>query len=213
MDTKLATMALRGLTLPEPTRKEIRKTGIHCRATIQRVYQQQSRRWALRGEEAGGAVASIGHYVGFTGADGQPLPWTQRIQNFMPNGVHAVIITPELCRLEMFRYENTYDVLITRHTLSPHQNTRPEIVSKIIFFRRAGTLSTELWGKDSAFRGGAVPSFFKKNGEEEILPSTLLDALLKVTEAVCCVGCKHSHLLEMGAPPCHLEHSFAEVGV
>ena len=131
----------------------------------------------------------------------------------MPNGVHAVVIAPELWRVEMFRYENTYDVLITRHTLSPHQNTRPEIVSKIIFFRRAGTLSTELWGKDSAFRGGAVPSFFKKNGEEQILPSTLLDALLKVTEAVCCVGCKHSHLLEMGAPPCHLEHSFAEVGV
>ena len=49
MDTKLATMALRGLTLPEPTRKEIRKTGVYCRATIQLVYQQQSRRWALRG--------------------------------------------------------------------------------------------------------------------------------------------------------------------
>jgi hypothetical protein len=59
MDTKLATMALRGLTLPELTRKEIRKTGIYCRATIQLVYQQQSRRWAVRGEEAGGAVASI----------------------------------------------------------------------------------------------------------------------------------------------------------
>ena len=213
MDTKLAAMALRGLTLPEPTRKEIRKTGVYCRATIQLVYQQQSRRWALRGEEAGGAVASIGHYVGFTGADGQPLPWTQRIQNFMPNGVHAVIITPELCRLEMFRYENTYDVLITRHTLSPHQNTRPQIESKIVFFRRAGTLTTELWGKDSAFRGGAVPSFFKKNGEEEPPPATVLDALLKVTEAVCCIGCKHSHLLEMGALPCHLKNSFAEVGV
>ena len=96
----------------------------------------------------------------------------------------------------MFRYENTYDVLITRHTLSPHQDMRPEIESKIVFFRRAGTLTTELWGKDSAFRGGAV-----------------LDALLKVTEAVCCVGCKHSHLLEMGAQPCYLKQSFAEVGV
>ncbi|RSL14698.1 hypothetical protein EDE15_0160 [Edaphobacter aggregans] len=213
MDTKLATMALRGLTLPEPTRKEIRKTGIYCRATIQLVYQQQSRRWALRGEEAGGAVASIGHYVGFTGADGQPLPCTQRIQNFMPNGVHVVIITPELCRLEMFRYENTYDVLITRHTLSPHQDTRPQIESKIVFFRRAGTLTTELWGKDSAFRGGARPRFFKKNGEEELPPATVLDALLKVTEAVCCVGCKHSHLLEMGARPCYLKQSFSEVGV
>ena len=67
-------------------------------------------------------------------------------------------------------------------------------------------------GKDSAFRGGAVPSFFKKNGEEEIPPTPLLDALLKVTEAVCCVGCKHSHLLEMGAMTYHSKQSFAEVG-
>jgi hypothetical protein len=213
MDPKLATMALRGLMLPEPTRKEIRKTGIYCRAIIQRVYQQQSRRWALRGEEAGGSVASIGHYIGFAGADGQPLRWTQRIQNFMPNGVHAVVIAPELWRVEMFRYENTYDVLITQHTLSSHQNTRPEIESKIVFFRRAGTLTTELWGKDSAFRGGAVPSFFKKNGEEDLPPAMLLEALLKVTEAVCCVGCRHSHLLEMGAMTCHSKQSFAEVGV
>jgi hypothetical protein len=213
MDTKLAIMALHGLTLPEPTRKEIRKTGVYCRSTIQLVYQLQSRRWALRGEEAGGAVASIGHYVGFTDPDGQPLPWTQRIQNFMPNGVHAVVVAPELCRVEMYRYENTYDVLITRHTLSPHQNARPKIESKIVFFRRAGTLTTELWGKDSAFLGGARPFFFKKNGEEELPPATALDALLKVTEAVCCVGCKHSHLLEMCALPCHLKHSLAEVGV
>lgn len=199
MDTKLATMAQRGLTLPELTRKEIRRTGIFSRATIQLVYQQQSRRWALRGEEAGGAVASLGHYVGFTGADGRPLTWMQRIQNFMPNGVHAVVIAPELCRVEMFRYENTYDVLITKHSLSSQQSARPTIDHSIVFFRRAGSLATELWGKDSAFRGGAMPRFFKKNGEEELPPDIFNDALLKITEAVCCVGCKHSHLLEAGS--------------
>ena len=198
-DTKLATMAHRGLTLPEPTRKEIRRTGIFSRATLQLVHQQQSQRWALRGEEAGGAVASLGHYVGFTGTDGTPLAWMQRLQNFMPNGIHAVAIVPELCRVEMFRYENTYDVLITRHFLSTQQGSRPQIESSIVFFRRAGTLATELWGKDSAFRGGAVPRFFKKNGEEEVPPNTFIDALLKITEAVCCVGCKHSHLLEVGS--------------
>lgn len=199
MDTKLATMAQRGLTLPEPTRKEIRRTGIFSRATIELVRQQQSHRWVLRGEEAGGAVASLGHYVGFTGADGCPLAWMQRIQNFMPNGIHAVAIAPELCRVEMFRYENTYDVLITKHSLSMQQGSRPHIESSIVFFRRAGSLATELWGKDSAFRGGAMPRFFKKNGEEELPPNAFIDALLKVTDAVCCVGCKHSHLLEVGS--------------
>ncbi len=198
MNKQLALMAQRGLTLPELTRKEIRKTGIFSRATLQVVYQQQSRRWALRGEEAGGAVASLGHYVGFSRTDGSPLPWMQRIQNFMPNGVHAVVIEPELCRIEMFRYENTYDVLITRHSLSGQHGTRPQMESSILFFRRAGMLATELWGKDSAFRGGAMPRFLKRNGEDELPPVAFLDALLKVTEAVCCIGCKHSHLLELG---------------
>ena len=199
MDTKLATLAHRGLTLPEPTRKEIRRTGIFSRATLQLVHQQQSNRWALRGEEAGGAVASLGYYVGFTGSDGRPLAWMQRVQNFMPNGVHAVVIAPELCRVEMFRYENTYDVLVTRHSLREHGGGRPLVESSIVFFRRAGTLATELWGKDAAFRGGAMPRFFNKNGEEELPRHSFLDALLKVTEAVCCVGCKHSHLLEAGS--------------
>ena len=199
MDTKLAMLAYRGLTLPEPTRKEIRRTGIFSRATLQLVHQQQSNRWALRGEEAGGAVASLGYYVGFTGSDGRPLAWMQRVQNFMPNGVHAVVIAPELCRVEMFRYENTYDVLVTRHSLREHGGGRPQVESSIVFFRRAGTLATELWGKDAAFRGGAMPRFFKKNGEEELPRHSFLDALLKVTEAVCCVGCKHSHLLEAGS--------------
>lgn len=200
MDTKLATMAHRGLTLPEPTRKEIRRTGIFSRATLQPVHQQQPNRWALRGEESGGAVASLGYYVGFTATTGQPLAWMQRVQNFMPNGIHAVVIAPELCRVEMFRYENTYDVLITRHSLrSQQQGARPQIKSSIAFYRRAGTLATELWGKDAAFRGGAIPRFFKKNGEEELPPHIYLDALLKITEAVCCVGCKHSHLLQAGS--------------
>jgi len=198
MDKRLALMAQRGLTLPELTRKEIRKTGIFCRATLQVVYQQQSRQWALRGEESGGAVASIGHYVGFCGVDGRSLAWIERVQNFMPNGVHAVLIEPEFCRVEMYRYENTYDVLITRHSLSGPQGARPHFESSIVFFRRAGTLATELWGKDSAFRGGALPRFLKRNGEDELPPEAFLDALLKITESVCCVGCKHCHLLEQG---------------
>ena len=84
MDKRLAQIALRGLTLPEPTRLEIRKTGIFSRATVEPVFQENARRWALRGEEAGGAVSSLGHYVGFCGPTGEALTWTQRVQNFMP---------------------------------------------------------------------------------------------------------------------------------
>jgi hypothetical protein len=198
MDKKLANIAQRGLTLPELTRKELRETGIFCRAALAIVHQQHARRWALRGEEAGGAVASMGHYVGFTTTTGQSLAWMQRVQNFMPNGIHAIVIEPEFCRVEMFRYENTYDVLITKHSIVDHQNGTPQLESSIVFFRRTGTLSTELWGKDSAFRGGAMPRFFRRNGEEMPPPESFIDPLLRIAEAVCCVGCKHSHLLELG---------------
>ncbi len=200
MDPKLATLAQRGLTLPEPTRKEILKTGIFCRPTLELVYQQQNKRWALRGEESGGAVALLGHYAGFADVEGRPIAWMQRVQNFMPNGVHAVVIEPAFCRVEMFRYENTYDVLITRHSLTGEGQKRPRIASEIVYYRRAGTLATELWGKDAAFRGGASPRFFRRNGEEELPPEKFIDSLLKVTEAVCCVGCKHTHLLELSVP-------------
>ncbi len=127
MDKRLAQIASRGLTLPEPTRLKIRKTGIFSRATVEPVFQEQARRWALRGEEAGGAVSSLGHYVGFCGATGEALTWTQRVQNFMPNGVHAIVIEPEMCRVQMFRYEHTYDVLITRHWLTDTGGRRPQM--------------------------------------------------------------------------------------
>ena len=133
------------------------------------------------------------------------MAWMQRVQNFMPNGVHAVVIAPELCRVEMFRYENTYDVLVTRHSLRSQQGGRPQIESSIAFYRRAGTLVTELWGKDAAFRGGAMPgAFSRRTVRKSCLPMLFWDALLKVTEAVCCVGCKHSHLLEAGISSAHL---------
>ena len=199
MDNRLSVIAQRGITLPAPTRKQVRQTGIFCRPVLHIVFQEKARKWAIRGEEAGGAVADLGHYVGFTTIEGKPLAWLQRVQNFMPNGLHSVAIEPELCRVEMFRYENTYDLLITKHNLVQEGKKKPEIVSEIVFFSRSGTLPTELWGKDSAFRGGAAPRFLKKSGEEGLPPIAFLDAVLKITEAVCCVGCRHSHLLELGA--------------
>jgi len=205
MDKRLAQIALRGLTLPEPTRLEIRKTGIFSRSTVEPVFQEKARRWALRGEEAGGAVSSLGHYVGFCGATGEALTWTQRVQNFMPNGVHAIVIEPEMCRVQMFRYEHTYDVLITRHWLTDTGGRRPQMQNEVLFFHRAGTLNTELWGKDSDFRGGAAPRFFKRNGDEQLPPGAFVDVLMKVTEGVCCVGCKHTHLLELGHAPVRQE--------
>jgi hypothetical protein len=189
-------MARRGLTFPAETREQVRRTGIRCRPQLEIVYQQRAKEWRLRGEESGGAVAELGHYVGFIGNGGEPLSWLQRVQNFLPNGTHAVVVAAELVRVEMFRYDHTYDLLITRHLLGSAAGKRPDLRSQILFLGRNGTLDTELWGRDVAFRGGAIPHFFTRSGEQGAIESDWMDAVLKVTEAVCCPGCRHCHLLE-----------------
>jgi len=198
-ESRLATIARRGLSLPIETREQIRTTGIRCRPQLEIVYQPRAKQWKLRGEESGGAVELLGHYVGFVDASGAAIPWLQRIQNFIPNGVHAIVVTDELVRMEMFRYEKTYDLLITKHWLEDNGNKRPEVRSTILFLGRNGSLETELWGKDSAFRGGAMPHFYKRNGEPGGPESMWAHSVMKATDGVCCPGCRHSHLLEAAA--------------
>ena len=195
-ESRLTTIARRGLAFPAETREQMRKTGIRCRPQLEIVYQQRANQWKLRGEESGGAVALLGHYVGFVDGQGKALSWLQRVQNFLPNGVHAVVIASELVRVEMFRFENTYDLLITKHWLDLKKGRRPELRSGILFLGRNGSLETELWGNDAAFRGGAMPHFLTRSGELGSPDSAWIDATLKVTEAVCCTGCRHNHLLE-----------------
>lgn len=198
-ESRLTTIARRGLALPAETLEQIRKTGIRCRPQLEVVYQQQAKSWRLRGEESGGAVELLGHYVGFVALDGGPLPWLQRVQNFLPNGMHAVVVGEEFVRVEMFRFENTYDLLITKHWLERQEGRRAEMRSAILFLGRNGFLETELWGKDAAFRGGAIPHFLTRSGEPGPPSAVWKDATLKVTEAVCCSGCRHSHLLDAAA--------------
>jgi len=200
-ESRLTTIARRGLLLPAETLEQVRKTGIRCRPQLDVVYQQQAKAWKLRGEESGGAVELLGHYVGFVGVDGGPLPWLQRIQNFLPNGMHAVIVEDEFVRVEMFRFENTYDLLVTKHWLEQRTGQKAEMRNAILFLGRNGFLETALWGKDAAFRGGAMPHFLTRSGEPGPPDSMWTDATLKATEAVCCCGCRHSHLLEAAPAP------------
>lgn len=195
-ENRLTTIARRGLAFPMETRDQIRETGIRCRPQLEIVYQQRAKQWKLRGEESGGAVELLGHYVGFVGSQGKSLSWLQRVQSFLPNGVHAVAIESELVRVEMFRYENTYDLLITKHWLVGEGSKRPDLRSSILFLGRNGSLETELWGKDAAFRGGAMPQFLTRSGEPGSPDPIWIDATFRVTEAVCCTGCRHCHLLE-----------------
>jgi hypothetical protein len=189
-------VARQGLRLPPITLKCLQTAGIYCQPSISIEHQHLAKKYVLRGVESGGAVAEVGAYASFADEQGNALPWLQRVDSIGVNGVHAIVIAPVLIRVQMLRIERTYDLLITRHHLAKSgDGQRPRLESSIIFYGRRGGLDMELWGKDVGFRGTVCPVFYTRAGEHVVLPTTFQDAAHRITSAVCCVGCRHCHLL------------------
>jgi hypothetical protein len=199
-----------GLRFPAIILRHLRSAGIYCQPTVSIEHQHLAKRYVLRGVESGGAVAGLGAYSSFTDENGCALGWLQRVDTVGLNGVHAIVVAPVLARIEMLRVQRTYDVLITRHRLrGVGQNQRPRLESSILFYGRRGTLEMELWGKDAAFRGAVCPAFYSRSGEALSVPVEFQDAVTRISAAVCCVGCRHCHLLQ---PKPLLSSSAAVVG-
>ena len=149
--------------------------------------------------------------LGLSGKDGETLPWLQRVQNFLPNGVHAVVVEAVLNSSGDVSLRQTYDLLITCHSLEGAERKRPEL-------REPNSLSGaqaarfqgnwRLWGKArsvSWWRHAAL--LYLRSGEQGLPDPAWIEATLKVTEAVCCTGCRHCHLLEAGTRKHALEVS------
>ena len=50
------------------------------------------------------------------------LNWLQPVKHFRPNGLHAILLAKgPIVRLDMYRFETSYDLLITSHTLAPEE--------------------------------------------------------------------------------------------
>jgi hypothetical protein len=205
-------VARQGLRLPAITLKHLQSAGIYCQPTVSIEHQHLARRYVLRGVESGGAVADLGAYASFVAEDGNALPWLQRVDIIGVNGVHAIVVGPVLLRMEMIRIERTYDLLITRHSLTGSDSgRRPRLESSILFHGRRGSLEMELWGEDAEFKGAVCPVFYSRSGELREVPAEFRRAVAKITAGVCCVGCRHCHLLEPRLSTCHLKQNFADV--
>lgn len=190
-------LALRGLRLPAITLRGLQTAGIYCQPAVSIEHQHFAGRYVLRGVESGGAVADLGAYCGFVDEDGQPMSWLQRVDSIAVNGVHGVVISVAFVRLQMLRVQRTYDLLITRHSLANVEDgKRPRLESLILFYGRRGTLEMDLSSKDAEFRGQVSPVFYSRNGEPARLPSQFQDAVVRITAAASCVGCRHCHLLQ-----------------
>lgn len=190
-------LARQGLRFPAIILRRLGSAGIYCQPTVSIEHQHLAKRYVLRGVESGGAVVDLGAYSSFTGEQGNPLAWLQRVDTVGVNSVHAIVVAPELVRIEMLRVERTYDVLITRHSLkTTGPGERPRLESFIVFYGRRGTLEMELWGKDRAFCGAVFPAFYSRSGETLAVPDEFHEAVTRISAAVCCVGCRHCHLLQ-----------------
>jgi hypothetical protein len=192
--------ALYGLALPSSVLKALQKRGIYCTPGVSLEHQHLARRYVLRGVESGGAVSDMGRACAFVAEDGSPLPWLQPNHSIAVNGRHAILLAESMVRIEMLRSERTWELAITLHTLSRlPERARPQIVSKPLFRGRDGVLSVDLWKEENrGLRGKLAPVFYSRAGQVLPLPPSFEDAIRKTTAAVCCVGCKHTHV---GVPP------------
>jgi len=189
-------LALRGLRLPLTALKQLQQTGIYCEPSVSIAHQNLAQKYVIRGGESGGGVAELGHYVGFVDTHGRSLPWLQRVHSVGRNGLHAVVVASQIVRLQMFRREQTYDLLITQHHLEfVQEGRRPTLQNKVIFHGIHGTLTLDLWREDSHFSGQVTPAFLTRSGEPLLIPEMLLEAVCRITAAASCVGCRHCHLL------------------
>ena len=193
--------ALHGLSLPASVLRALQKRGIYCTPSISVEHQHLAKRYVLRGVESGGAVIDMGRACAYVSLDGHPLPCLQSIDSIAVNGRHAIYLAESLVRIEMLRTMQTYELAITRHELSVTPGrVRPEIFSALLFRGRDGTLPLDLWEEEhKAVRGELAPTFYSRAGEAIQAPTHLEVAIRRITGAVCCVGCRHTHV---GTQPC-----------
>ena len=199
-ESALSRHALYGLALPASVLRAIQKRGIYCTPGVSLEHQHLAKRYVLRGVESGGAVSDMGRACAFVSPDGDPLPWLQSLDSITVNGRHAIFLAECLVRVEMLRTVRTCELAITLHTLSHTPGrSRPDVASAPLFRGRDGVLPIDLWKEEHrALRGKLTPAFYNRAGEVLQLPQRFEEAIGKVTSAVCCVGCKHSHV---GMPP------------
>src|ERR1051325_9659632 len=127
------------LRLPRSGVRTLKEAGIYANPIIQVVYQELRDRWVLRGLESGGSIGNVGRYVTFADAQGGPLEFLQPVEAFGVNGIHAVVVTESLVRVDMVRNGRSYDLLITQHSAgSTFQGARPPLHTRILFHGHRG---------------------------------------------------------------------------
>jgi hypothetical protein len=185
-----------GLPLPRRAVRVLRERGIFAHAIVSVEHQHLAERYVLRGLESGGSTGDIGRYVTFAGTNGLPLECLHPVESIAVNGLHSIVIAPDVVRVDMVRKGRTYELLITGHRLSSADNgTRPRLETEILFRGVHGRLELDLSRGDKAQAGKVIPSFYAFSGEQLTIPEKFTAVIRAATHGVNCIGCSHSHYL------------------
>jgi len=190
-----------GLPLARRAVRMLKDRGIYAHSVVSVEHQQLAQRYVLRGLESGGSAGDVGRYVTFADEDGQPLEYLHPVEAIGVNGLHAVVISAASVRVDMLRKGRTYELLITRHTLSSVTDGRRRQLETGILFRGIhGRVELDLSGKDKAQAGHVVPTFYSLAGEVIAIPEKFLPLVRAATKGVNCIGCTHAHYLRKPRP-------------
>ena len=194
------------LVLPKLVMRRLETAGVYCQTWVTAEKQARAARWVLRGVESGGSSREVGRYISFFSPEGRQLTCLQRLDRIGANGIHAVVVTPELISVEMARIDQTYQLLIARHRISSTANGKRPQVERVVMFRGIdGRLPQEL------LKQGLTPEFFTRGGEVKPIPEEFAEAVKAVTAGVSCVNCRHCHGLIEKRTAVAEEPSAAEV--
>jgi hypothetical protein len=190
-----------GLPLARRAVRMLKDRGIYAHSVVSVEHQQLAQRYVLRGLESGGSTGDVGRYVTFADEGGQPLEYLHPVEAIGVNGLHAVVISAAFVRVDMLRKGRTYELLITRHSLSSvTDGRRPQLETGILFRGIHGRVELDLRGKDKAQAGNVVPTFYSLAGEVIAIPEKFLPLVRATTRGVNCIGCTHAHYLRKPRP-------------
>lgn len=190
-----------GLPLARRAVRILKDGGIYAHALVRVEHQELAKRYVIRGLESGGSVGDVGRYVTFADEDGKPLEYLHPVETIAVNGLHAVVISNAMLRVDMLRKGRTYELLITRHWLSlVTGGAKPRLECEIVFRGIHGRLELDLSAKDKAQAGRVVPTFYSLAGEQSMIQEKLLALVRAATRGVNCRGCSHMHYLRKPRP-------------
>jgi hypothetical protein len=185
-----------GLPLSRHAASTLKSVGILAHPFVSLEHQELAGRYVLRGLESGGAIRDMGRYITFADVTGEPLEYLQPVEAIGANGLHAVVVAPELMRVDVTRKGKTYELLVTRHRLrTVDGSVRPQVDTEVVFRGYHGRVELDLPGKDKDKAGSVVPTFLSLGGEPLGLPDEVVKLVKAATRGAACVGCTHAHYL------------------